>query len=143
MRPPDGRRVLLGMVGWTVGAAVRTQRSGAEYWYASRSLTRGGARSESRAWNWPKKMWKLGSTRMLEGLIAAWACPRECSHATADARQCGQVIRVWRRNSFDCRLNVSGSSVRKLCSVRSVSAPVKRAQMVSSTKYEAWIEITC
>jgi hypothetical protein len=54
VRPPDGRRVLLGMVGWMVGAAVRTQRSGAEYWYASRSLTRGGARSESRAWNWPR-----------------------------------------------------------------------------------------
>lgn len=54
VRPPDGRSVLLGAVGWMVGAAMRTQRSGAEYWYASRSLSRGGARSESRAWNWPR-----------------------------------------------------------------------------------------
>lgn len=57
VRPPDGRRVRAGAVaGWGVGA-VRTQRSGAEYWYASRSSTRGGARRESRAWNWPRQTW--------------------------------------------------------------------------------------
>lgn len=94
VRPPDGRSVLLGTVGWMVGAAVRTHRSGAEYWYASRSLTRGGARSESRAWNWPKYMWKPGSMRILDGRMAACARPRAWSHARADARQCGQVIKV-------------------------------------------------
>lgn len=57
VRPPDGRITRGGAaVCWTVGAgAVRTQRSGAEYWYASRSLTRGGASRESRAWNWPRQ----------------------------------------------------------------------------------------
>lgn len=54
VRPPDGRMVRLGAAaGWT-GVAVRTQRSGAEYWYDSRSLTRGGASRESRVWNWPR-----------------------------------------------------------------------------------------
>jgi hypothetical protein len=54
VRPPDGRIVrLVVAAGWT-GAAVRIQRSGAEYWYDSRSLTRGGARRESRAWNCPR-----------------------------------------------------------------------------------------
>jgi hypothetical protein len=53
VRPPDGRIVRLVAAGWT-GTALRIQRSGAEYWYDSRSLTRGGARRESRAWNCPR-----------------------------------------------------------------------------------------
>lgn len=49
VRPPEGKIVLLGAC-WIegTGADVWIQRSGAEYWYDSRSLTRGGARSESR-----------------------------------------------------------------------------------------------
>lgn len=66
--------------------------------------------------------------------MAAWEWPREWSQDSADARQCGQVISVWRRCSFGRRLKVGGSSVRKLCKVRSDSAPVKRAQTLSSTK---------
>jgi hypothetical protein len=54
VRPPDGRIVRLVVAAGWAGAAVRIQRSGAEYWYDSRSLTRGGARRESRAWNCPR-----------------------------------------------------------------------------------------
>lgn len=55
VRPPEGRCVLLGADGCTTGAGVvRVQRSGAEYWYTSRSLTFGSDRRESRAWNWPR-----------------------------------------------------------------------------------------
>lgn len=81
--------------------------------------------------------------RMLDGRMAACAWPRACSQDNADTRQCGQVINVWRRSSLARRLKVGGSSARKLFRVRSVSAPVKSAHTVSSTKYEAYMETRC
>lgn len=54
VRPPEGSMVRDGVVSCT--AAVRTQRSGAAYWYASMSLTFAGGNRVSRASNCPKKM---------------------------------------------------------------------------------------
>lgn len=54
VRPPEGSMVRDGAVSWT--AAVRTQRSGAAYWYASTSSTFAGGNSVSKASNCPRKM---------------------------------------------------------------------------------------
>ena len=89
VRPPEGRSRVwpeTGGVGVT-GAAVRTQRSGAEYWYDSRSWTRGGARRESRTWNWPRAILKCASMRMFEGRIAPWKWPWAWSQERAETRQ--------------------------------------------------------
>lgn len=88
VRPPDGRSRLWPEIGGVAtGAAVRTQRSGAEYWYDSRSWTLGGARRESRTWNWPRAMLKSASMRMLEGRMAPWKWPWAWSQDRAETRQ--------------------------------------------------------